>query len=191
MEVVQGKVDRIWTNTTKKGNPYCVFEIGGERYSLWDKNSFSKYKEGDEVEFGFVMSHDYKNIVEFYDGSAQESGDGKDQAQEKGPYKGNGNDRTQRTETPGNSSYQAGGPELPTDDGFIDLKTLLTVRMSSVKSAVALYSGRKAPYKELEEKAMDSAIKFEKYIMGGLSDTTPELGSEIKEQQPPSTMPET
>jgi hypothetical protein len=191
MEVVQGIVDKIWTNTTKKGNAYCVFEIGGERYSLWDKNSFSKYKEGDEIKFGFVMSHDYKNIVEFYDGSDPDSGNGKDQAQGKEPYKGDGNDRPHGAETSGNSGFRAGEPELPTDDGFIDMKTLLTVRMSSVKSAAALYSGSKAPYKELEEKAMNSAMKFEDYIMGRLGDTMPELESEIDEPQPPPTMPET
>ncbi len=64
---MKGEVEKLWKNETEDGRRYEVFQIGGERYSLWDEDYLDRIQEGQSLEFDFKESGDFKNITEIYD----------------------------------------------------------------------------------------------------------------------------
>lgn len=63
---MKGEVEKVWKNETEDGRKYEVFQIGGERYSLWDEDYHDRIQEGQSLEFDFKESGDFKNITEIY-----------------------------------------------------------------------------------------------------------------------------
>ena len=63
---MKGEVEKLWKNETEDGRKYEVFQIGGERYSLWDEDYLDRIQEGQSLEFDFKESGDFKNITEIY-----------------------------------------------------------------------------------------------------------------------------
>jgi len=70
---MKGEVEKIWKNETADGRKYEVFQINGERYSLWDENYLDRIQEGQILEFDFRESGDFKNITKIYEQSESES----------------------------------------------------------------------------------------------------------------------
>lgn len=64
---MKGEVEKVWKNETEDGRKYEVFQIGGERYSLWDEDYLDRIQEGQILEFDFKQSRDFKNITEIYE----------------------------------------------------------------------------------------------------------------------------
>lgn len=60
---MKGVIDKIWQNKTKAGKPYWVLGIGGENYSVWDKNFIEGLEEGTPVEYEWTPSGDFKKIT--------------------------------------------------------------------------------------------------------------------------------
>lgn len=69
---MKGEVEKVWKNETEDGRKYEVFQIGGERYSLWDEDYLDRIQEGQSLEFDFKESGDFKNITEIYEPSKNE-----------------------------------------------------------------------------------------------------------------------
>jgi len=69
---MKGEVEKIWKNETADGRKYEVFQIEGERYSLWDEDYLDRIQEGQSLEFDFKESGDFKNITEIYEPSKNE-----------------------------------------------------------------------------------------------------------------------
>lgn len=69
---MKGEVEKVWKNETEDGRRYEVFQIGGERYSLWDEDYLDRIQEGQSLEFDFKESGDFKNITEIYKPSKNE-----------------------------------------------------------------------------------------------------------------------
>ncbi|MCK4386402.1 MAG: hypothetical protein KAW52_09080 [candidate division Zixibacteria bacterium] len=69
---MKGEVEKVWKNETEDGRRYEVFQIGGERYSLWDEDYLDRIQEGQSLEFDFKESGDFKNITEIYEPSKNE-----------------------------------------------------------------------------------------------------------------------
>ncbi len=63
---MKGEVEKVWKNETEDGRKYEVFQISGERYSLWEENYLDKIQEGQALEFDFRESGDFKNITKIY-----------------------------------------------------------------------------------------------------------------------------
>ena len=63
---MKGEVEKIWKNETEDGRKYEVFQINGERYSLWDENYLGQIPEGQALEFEYKESGDFKNITKVY-----------------------------------------------------------------------------------------------------------------------------
>lgn len=66
---MKGEVEKVWKNKTEDGRKYEVFQINGERYSLWDEDYLDRIQEGQPLEFDFKESGDFKNITEIYEPS--------------------------------------------------------------------------------------------------------------------------
>jgi len=66
---MKGEVEKVWKNETADGRRYEVFQINGERYSLWDENYLDQIQEGQTLDFDFKESGDFKNISSIYDKS--------------------------------------------------------------------------------------------------------------------------
>ena len=64
---MKGEVEKVWKNETEDGRRYEVFQIGGERYSLWDEDYLDRIQEGQSLEFDFKESGDFKNITQIYE----------------------------------------------------------------------------------------------------------------------------
>ena len=69
---MKGEVEKLWKNKTEDGRKYEVFQINGERYSLWEEDYLDKIQEGQALEFDYKESGDFKNITKIY-----EPGEGK------------------------------------------------------------------------------------------------------------------
>jgi len=63
---MKGEIEKVWKNETADGRKYEVFQIEGERYSLWDEDYLDRIQEGQSLEFDFKESGDFKNITEIY-----------------------------------------------------------------------------------------------------------------------------
>ena len=63
---MKGEVEKIWNNETSDGRKYQVFQINGERYSLWDDNYIDCIQEGQSLEFDFKESGEFKNVTKIY-----------------------------------------------------------------------------------------------------------------------------
>jgi len=61
---MKGKITRIWRNETGDGQRYCVLEIDGQKYSLWDEKYFDKLREGLEVDYEWKKSGRFKKITD-------------------------------------------------------------------------------------------------------------------------------
>lgn len=70
---MKGEVEKVWKNKTEDGRKYEVFQIGGDRYSLWDENYLDRIQEGQSLEFDFRESGDFKNIIRIYENPENES----------------------------------------------------------------------------------------------------------------------
>lgn len=132
---VKGTVDKIWTNKTQSGKRYNVLEIDGGRYSLWDGEYFDTIKEGQEIEFEYKETGNFKNISRVYDGNGKEA-------------------------EPGNGD----GSALDNGNGYNGDRIDRMVRMSCIKSASNLFSGSKVPFEDRADKVVDIAKRFEEYI---------------------------
>ena len=71
---MKGEVEKVWKNQTEDGRKYEVFQINGERYSLWEENYLDKIQEGQALEFDFRESGDFKNITKIYERSNEIEG---------------------------------------------------------------------------------------------------------------------
>jgi len=60
---MKGVIEQIWDNTSKTGKPYKAIQIGGERYTLWDKKYFDAIQKGESVDFEFDDKGKFKNIT--------------------------------------------------------------------------------------------------------------------------------
>ena len=60
---MKGIIEQIWDNTSKTGKPYKAIQIGGERYTLWDKKYFDVIQKGKTVDFDFNDKGKFKNIT--------------------------------------------------------------------------------------------------------------------------------
>ncbi|MEM3389710.1 MAG: hypothetical protein QW491_09910 [Thermoproteota archaeon] len=60
----KGIVEGIEQKKTRKGEEYLLITIGGERYSLWNKDYFDQLNEGDLVAYKWRESGDFKKIVD-------------------------------------------------------------------------------------------------------------------------------
>ena len=69
---MKGEVEKVWKNETEDGKRYEVFQINGERYSLWEEGYLDRIQEGQSLEFDFKESGDFKNITEIYEPSKNE-----------------------------------------------------------------------------------------------------------------------
>ena len=69
---MKGEVEKVWKNETEDGKRYEVFQINGERYSLWEEDYLDRIQEGQSLEFDFKESGDFKNITEIYEPSKNE-----------------------------------------------------------------------------------------------------------------------
>lgn len=63
-EIMQGIVDKIWENETRDKKRYHVLEIGGEKYSVWDPNLLEGLGEGNQVEYEWKQSGNFKKITD-------------------------------------------------------------------------------------------------------------------------------
>jgi len=63
---MKGEVEKVWKNETADGRKYEVFQINGERYSVWEENYLDRIQEGQSLEFDFRESGDFKNITKIY-----------------------------------------------------------------------------------------------------------------------------
>ena len=63
---MKGEVEKVWKNKTEDGRRYEVFQIGGERYSLWEEDYLDRIQEGQSLEFDFKESGEFRNITEIY-----------------------------------------------------------------------------------------------------------------------------
>jgi hypothetical protein len=61
---MKGVIDRIFQNETAAKKKYWVLSIGGERYSVWDEKYIKGLKEGNEIDFDWAPSGDYKKITD-------------------------------------------------------------------------------------------------------------------------------
>ncbi len=61
---MKGTIEQISKETSKKGNEYLRVKINGEKYSVWDSDFFDVIREGDEVDFEYKESGQWKNITE-------------------------------------------------------------------------------------------------------------------------------
>ncbi len=117
MARVTGTVDKIWTNTTKAGKRYNVLEIDGVRYSLWDGEYFDKIKEGQELEFEYKETGNFKNITQIYDGTEAEPGDGNGSALDDGNgFNGDRIDRMVKMSCIKSASNLFSGSKIPFDE---------------------------------------------------------------------------
>lgn len=64
---MKGEVEKLWKNETEDGRKYEVFQIGGERYSLWEEDYLDRIQEGQTLEFDFKESGEFKNITKIYE----------------------------------------------------------------------------------------------------------------------------
>jgi len=64
---MKGEVEKVWKNETEDGRKYEVFQIGGERYSLWEEDYLDRIQEGQTLEFDFKESGEFKNITKIYE----------------------------------------------------------------------------------------------------------------------------
>ena len=80
---MKGEVERVWKNRTFDGREYCVIQVNGEKYSLWDDRYFDRIQEGQEIEFDFRDSGDFKNITRIGEPSEQQPFDRTDYDQER------------------------------------------------------------------------------------------------------------
>lgn len=69
---MKGEVEKVWKNETADGKRYEVFQINGERYSLWDEDYLDRIQEGQSLEFDFKESGEFRNITEIYEPSKNE-----------------------------------------------------------------------------------------------------------------------
>jgi hypothetical protein len=79
---MKGEVEKVWKNETSDGRKYEVFQIGGQRYSLWEEEYLDKIQEGQPLEFDFRESGDFKNISKIY---GAETGAKQPEGEEKTP----------------------------------------------------------------------------------------------------------
>lgn len=63
---MKGEVEKLWKNKTEDGRKYEVFQINGERYSLWEEDYLDRIQEGQALEFDYKESGDFKNITKIY-----------------------------------------------------------------------------------------------------------------------------
>ena len=64
---MKGEVEKVWKNETEDGRKYEVFQINGERYSLWEEDYLDKIQQGQALEFDYKESGDFKNITKIYE----------------------------------------------------------------------------------------------------------------------------
>ena len=61
--MTRGTIESIWHNRRADGSEYWVLMIDGKRYSTFDPEHVSYIQEGDSVEFSFLQSGSYRNLI--------------------------------------------------------------------------------------------------------------------------------
>ena len=69
---MKGEVEKVWKNETADGTKYEVFQINGERYSLWEEDYLDRIQEGQSLEFDFKESGEFRNITKIYENPESE-----------------------------------------------------------------------------------------------------------------------
>lgn len=59
---MRGIIENVWENESKNGQQYVTVQIGGERYSVWDKKYFDQLQEGIEIDYEVRESGNFKNL---------------------------------------------------------------------------------------------------------------------------------
>jgi len=61
---MKGVIEQVWENESRNGQQYMTVQIGGERYSVWDKKYFDQLQEGIEIEYDVRESGNFKHLSE-------------------------------------------------------------------------------------------------------------------------------
>ena len=59
---MRGIIEQVWENESKNGKEYLTVQIGGERYSIWDKKYFDQLHEGMEIEYDVKESGNFRHL---------------------------------------------------------------------------------------------------------------------------------
>lgn len=71
---MRGTIERVWDNETRNGKQYRTAQIGGQRYNVFDTKYFDLLQEGEDVQFDFRQSGDYRHITDMsLSGNGQKS----------------------------------------------------------------------------------------------------------------------
>lgn len=149
---MKGKIDNIKINNLNDGRSYATLSIGGQRYSLWNKEYMEELNKGDMIEYDFKQSGKYKNITDISEHIKNSKPDSQDNDLQnyisKKEYNNNGIN---------NEMDDFISPELKKDREI--------VRMSCIKSAI--YLTKDLGRIDLDKKSnhvINTAKKFENYI---------------------------
>ena len=63
IEIEKGRIENIWENEKRNGEPYWVVAINGERYSAFDEELIRNLRAGDDVEYDWKKAGKYKNLA--------------------------------------------------------------------------------------------------------------------------------
>jgi len=63
---MRGTIDKIWSNTTKKGQEYRTVRMNGQLYNVWDSKYFDQLQEGEDIEYQFKESGNYMHITDMH-----------------------------------------------------------------------------------------------------------------------------
>ena len=61
---MRGTIEQIWDNETSNGKPYRTVQISGQRYNIWDNKYFDMLQKGEDIEYDFRQSGNYRHITE-------------------------------------------------------------------------------------------------------------------------------
>lgn len=87
---MKGTIEQVWDNESKNGQRYMTVQVGGERYSVWDQKYFDQLRQGNEIDYEFRQSGNFRNITELPNPSTSEGPTGNGTPP---TYYGNGRDR--------------------------------------------------------------------------------------------------
>ena len=142
---MRGTIEQIWENKTRSGKEYRTVQINGERYNIWDNKYFSHLQEGEDIEYDFRKSGNYRHITDM-----KLSG-------------GNGPESSYRN--PPRQSNNNGGNSGPSS------KDRQIARMSCLKSASEILAPVQLDPTAKRDQVIDTARFFERYVFDDDLDT--------------------
>ena len=69
-----GVLENVEENRSQRGDKYWTLIISGRRYTAWDADLLNGIQPGDQVQFAFQQSGQYRKILELRKSSAQNLG---------------------------------------------------------------------------------------------------------------------